>query len=298
MADIAGRGSDPGGFDRGGFDRGGFDRAGFDRAALEAQLLDLGRHLDLPPAPDLTSAVLARLDQPRTAALSRRGLRMALAALAALVLVAAVTPAGQAAVARVVHAFGVVLRWGEPQAPARPEQLPGETSTALERARRQVAFPVVVPATLGRPDEVTVSDGGRVLSLIYRAGPGRPAAGPGGISARLDEFDGAVDVVFLKQLSGAAEWLDLPNGDFAVWIDTPHDVTYLDRSGTEHTETSHLSGHTLIWTITPTAAHPPAAAPGRGTAPTPVTLRLEGDFTKEEARAIATGTVPTAAPSP
>jgi hypothetical protein len=232
--------------------------------------------------------VLARLDEPRTSTLrGRRGLRLALAALAALVLVAAVTPAGQAAVARVVHAFGVVLRWGEPQAPARPEQLPGETSTALERARRQVAFPVVVPATLGRPDEVTVS-----------AGPGRPVAGPGGISARLDEFDGAVDVVFLKQLSGAAEWLDLPNGDFAVWIDTPHDVTYLDRSGTEHTETSHLSGHTLIWTITPTAAHPPAATPGGGATATPVTLRLEGDFTKEAARAIATGTVPTAAPSP
>ena len=260
MADIAGTGPDP---------------AGFDRAALEAHLLDLGRSLDLPPAPDLRSAVLARLDAPAGRARfgNRRAIRFAVAAIAALILLTAVTPAGQAAVARVVQAFGVVLHLGAPQAPSRPEQLPGEQIAPLESARRQVAFPVVVPTVLGRPDEVIVSDGGRVLSLVYRAGPGRPTPGPGGISARLDEFDGALDMAFVKELSAGAQWLTLPNGDSAVWIDSPHAVTYLDRSGTARTESSHLSGHTLIWTV--------------GGA---VSLRLEGDFTREAALAVAAAT--------
>jgi len=35
-------------------------------------------------------------------------------------------------------------------------------------ARHQVAFPILVPAALGQPSDVVVSDRGRVVSLIYR----------------------------------------------------------------------------------------------------------------------------------
>jgi hypothetical protein len=269
---------------------------GFDASGLETRLVALGRSLDLPTPPDLRSAVLARLGTPAgpppsghtlfghglfgQKSLGRRAVRIAAAAVAALLIVGALTPAGQAAVARVVHAFGVTLRLGSPQAPARPERLPGENATALDQARRQVAFTVVVPPGLGTPDHVTVSDAGRVLSLLYHAGPGRPPAGPGGVSARLDEFDGALDIVFLKQLSAEAHWLSLPNGDPAVWIDTPHDVTYVDRTGTAHTASSHLSGHTLIWSVGG------------------ISLRLEGDFSQRTALTVATSTVPTSATTP
>lgn len=258
--------------------------AEFDRVDLEAQLVELGKALVLPVPRDLSSAVLRRLEaaRPRRRQFVRyRSTRYRVAAItiAVLALLGAVTPAGQAAVARVVHAFGVSLHFGSPTEPARPERLPGESSTALEHARRQVPFPIVVPESLGPPDQVTVSDGGRVLSLVYLGGPGRPNPGPGGISARLDEFDGTIDVIFLKQLSSQARWMPLPDGDSAVWIGAPHDVVYVDRAGSTRTDSAHLASHTMIWTVGA------------------VTLRLEGDYTPEDALVIAAGTVTTTAPS-
>ena len=127
---------------------------------------------------------------------------------------------------------------------------------------------MLVPAALGVPDQVTVSDGGRVLSLIYGPGPGRPPAGPDGVSARLDQFGGTLDPVFAKTVGAAAEFVDLPGG-IAVWIDAPHDVTYLDRNGLPHNGSARLASRTLIWQS--------------GS----VTLRLEGDFTRDDALAVA-----------
>jgi hypothetical protein len=253
------------------------------RTALEAALVDLGRGLDLPAGADPAPAVLARLARPepghRPAGRRRRPGRLVVAAVAALALLVAVTPAGQAAVSRVVHAFGVVLRLGSPSAPDRPERLPDETvvpgpsSAALDRAREQVGFRPVVPAALGVPDQVLVSDRGRVLSLVYRAGPGRPAPGAGGVSARLDEFDGTLEPFYFKTIQVPADFLDLPDGGVAVWIDQPHDVTYLGRDGKPRTGSAHLAARTLIWQ---------AGA---------VTLRLEGDFTRDQALGLAVATV-------
>jgi hypothetical protein len=248
-------------------------------ATLEERLVDLGRQLDVPDPADVAPAVFARLAQEPRRGLARvprpgRRLRRRLVAVVAVVavLLVGLTPAGQAAVARVAAVLGVVLERGEPQAPPRPEVLPGETASALDRARSQVGFPVVVPAALGTPDSVTVSDAGRVLSLVYGPGPGRPPAGPGGVSARLDEFDGTLDPVFSKTIDGPAEYVELPDGTFAIWISAPHDVSYVDATGTTRTEAAHLASSTLIWAVGP------------------VTLRLEGDFTREQALAVAVTT--------
>ena len=251
--------------------------AEFDPAGLEARLVELGRSLDLPAPPDLRSAVLVRLAQPSSRRawaqrfvvqlrLGRRRARrrIAIAVVTALLIIGAITPAGQAAVARIVHAFGVVLQLGSPTAPPRPERLPSQSSASLEQARRQVGFAVVVPAGLGTPDQVSVSDGGRVLSLIYSSGA---------VSARLDEFDGSVSPVFLKRLSVNAQQETLPGDTWAVWIEGPHDVVYVDAAGTEHTESAHLATHTLIWAVAG------------------VTLRLEGDITREAALSIATASL-------
>src|SRR2546428_4897029 len=44
-------------------------------------------------------------------------------------------------------------------------------TTLFRSARRRVSFPILVPAALGRPDDVVVSDRGRVASLVYRRTP-------------------------------------------------------------------------------------------------------------------------------
>ncbi len=263
------------------------DRVPADQAALETELRDLGRRLVVPPAADPTAAVLARLAVGagglpargrelgpwwlRVAARRRRNRRLAAAAVLTLLAGLGFTPVGQAAVARVVHVAGVVLRLGAVDAPRRPEQLPGQVDSSLAAARRQVAFPIAVPAGLGPPDQVQVFDAGRVVSLVYRAGPGRPSPGPGGVAARLDQFDGSLDVLFIKEVGAGAptEYLELAGAETAIWIAAPHDVTYVDRQGTPRTESAHLAEWTLIW-----------QSGG-------VTFRLEGGFTKEQAVAVA-----------
>ena len=70
--------------------------------------------------------------------------------------------------------------------------MPGERRTSLERARRQVSFPILVPAVLGQPGQVVVSDGGRVVSLIYL---GTPYG-----QVRMDEFAGQVDQIYFEKI--------------------------------------------------------------------------------------------------
>ena len=170
----------------------GVTRGYLDRAGLEAELRELGRRLDLPPAGQYAPVVLARLaapdgDGPPAPApwwrsvldRRRRVRRTAAAAVLAGLGVLVVSPAGQAAVARVLRVAGVVLDLGASadgsvQPPRRPEVLPGETAGTLAEARRRASFPVTVPQLLGDPDQVTVSDAGRVVSPVYRAAP-RPA---------------------------------------------------------------------------------------------------------------------------
>src|SRR5215831_12241591 len=180
------------------------DRAGW-RGAVESELRAVGRELEVPPPRDLTAAVRQRLERPaasrrpgpaRGTLRGRLGWRVALVALVALLAVLIATPQGRAAIAHVFRFAGVELRQGpEPsRSPAgggsphggssQPggSSLPGERPMSLEQARRQAAFPILVPTVLGRPGRVLVSDGGRVVSLVYDRTPHGPV--------RVDEFAG------------------------------------------------------------------------------------------------------------
>jgi hypothetical protein len=95
-----------------------------------------------------------------------------------------------------------------------------------------------------------------VVTLTYRGG-----------TVSLDEFDGAVDLVFFKTAPDA-RWVEV-GAVSGIWLPGPHAVTYVDRDGVEHTASARLAGPTLIWV---------AGA---------VTYRLEGLATPEEARAAA-----------
>src|SRR5215472_4329225 len=176
------------------------DRTGW-QDVVESELRAAGRELAVPPPSDITAAVRRRLEGQ---AVSRRrvpvawaggrrlrlGWRAALVVVAALLAVLVATPQGRAVISHVFRFAGVELRQGPGPIPSPRSSapLPGERRMSLEQARRQVSFPILVPAALGRPGDVVVSDSGRVVSLIYR----RTRYG----LVRMDEFAGHLDQVY------------------------------------------------------------------------------------------------------
>ncbi|MBO0808104.1 MAG: hypothetical protein J2P32_07365, partial [Actinobacteria bacterium] len=181
------------------------DRAGW-QDAVEAELRALSRELDVPPAADLTAAVRERLGGPAP----RRGWqgwrgwrpvwRVALGTLAALIVALVVlvaTPQGRAVISHVFRFAGIELRQQPGSAPVPGSSqggkgsLPGERRLPLAQARRQVSFPIRVPAALGPPDQVIVSDRGRVASLVYRRTPYG--------QLRMDEYAGHLDQLYFEK---------------------------------------------------------------------------------------------------
>ncbi len=203
---------------------------------------------------------------PGSGALRRRLVwRAVLAVVAALVAVLIATPQGRAAIIQVFRFAGVELRQGPGpvRSPGRSASLPGGRRMSLEQARRQVSFPILVPAVLGRPGDVVVSDGGRVASLIYRRAPYG--------QVRLDEFAGHLDPVFFQKFVPLGDVTEVEvNGAPGLWIKGPHMLVYITRDGTPAIASARLTtGNTLIW--------------GTGQ----VALRLEGNLGKTAALAIA-----------
>ena len=251
------------------------DRAGW-LDAVESELRAVGRDLEVPPAGDLTVVVRRRLEGRavrrhhvpglRTSALRRRPVwRAVLVVVAALLAVLIATPQGRAVVNHVFRFAGVELRQGPGpvRSPGSSASLPGKRQMSLEQARRHVSFPILVPAALGLPDEVVVSDGGRVVSLIYR----HTTYG----QVWMDEYSGHLDPVYFEKIVafGSVTEVEL-NGTKGLWIRGPHELIYVSRDGTPAIASARLTtGNTLIW----------------GTRQ--VALRLEGNLSKTAALAIA-----------
>ena len=251
------------------------DRAGW-RDAVESELRAAGRHLAVPPAGDVAAAVRQRLEaqrltRPRLTAprlTARRRERLALRRR---------RPGWRAAIAHVFRFAGVELRlepgpvrsWSA--GPARPggatqpsgAALPGEHRMSLEQARRQVSFPILVPAALGPPPEVVVSDGGRVVSLIY------PRTRYGLL--RMDEFAGRPDQIYFEKIVHIGDVTPVTvNGAKALWIKGPQVLVYIRPDGSPAAAPPRLTaGNTLLW-----------SAPR-------VALRLEGNVGRAAALAIA-----------
>ncbi|MET8093432.1 hypothetical protein [Micromonospora sp. NPDC005220] len=230
---------------------------------LERELRDLSAWLDIPDPPDVTARVRVRLSRP-----ARRWRSIVAAALVALIVVAVVPPT-RAAIADVVTGLlrfaGVSIATAPAPTPAggTASPLPGQRAVALDEAQRAVRFPIRLPAKLGPPERVLVADPDatgryRVATLLYDGG-----------ALRVDAFDGHLDLAFHKEVSPpGANWVQV-NGDFAVWVDGPHVLSYVDRAGGIRRETARLAASTLIWQDNE------------------VSYRLEGDLTKAEAIEIA-----------
>ena len=238
--------------------------ADWGRGALESELRAAGRELEVPPAGDLAAVVRQRLaGQAARRQLPRRAVLAVLAVLAVFAVVVVATPQGRAAISHVFRFDGVELRQGRPGPATSSASLPGEQRMSLAQARRQVSFPVLVPAALGQPGQVVVSDRGRVVTLVY------PRTRYGQV--RMDEFAGRVDQIYFEKILYLGNVTQARvNGSKALWIKGPQELVYIKRDGTPAAAPPRLTtGNTLLW--------------GTGQA----ALRLEGDFGETAALTIA-----------
>jgi hypothetical protein len=268
---------------------------------LEGALADLAAAIEFPPTPDLAGAVATRLAEApapgATPARARRrdrlaGLgrlagwrRLAAVGLAAVLLATAVlvaSPGTREAVARRLGLRGVGVELGGPLPPTVTTRPGGRLDlglgqrVTLEEARRRVGFPVLVPGAAGfrQPAAVYVNEavpvGGRV-DLVYRARPGLPASPFTDVGLLVTEFRGQPTPDFIKKVAraGLVEEVTV-DGQPGYWFSgEPHFFTYLDATGQVRDEQTRLAGNTLIWQ--------------RGD----LTLRIEGEITRQEALALA-----------
>ena len=230
---------------------------------IERELAVLADRIAPAVRPDLPDRVLARIDDldPHGDRGPKRVRALVAAGVAALVAASFLSPQVRAAATDLLGVAGIEFSSDTPDAPPQPRApLPDSQETPLAEAQSRVDFPISLPDRLGTPDEVLVSDAGRVVTMSWRRG-----------SVLLDQFDGHLGPTFIKTIGGIETEVVRIRGADAWWIGAPHDLTYVDRDGRELTETARLAGRTLVWDA------------GNG-----VTFRLEGErLDRAEALAIA-----------
>jgi hypothetical protein len=173
------------------------------------------------------------------------------------------TPPVRAAVVEWLRIGGVLIQTAPPATgPSPTPEPPPRTGQAvtLDEARRLVSFPVAVPAALGMPERIAVSDDRRVVSMDWGSGPGR---------LHLDQFDGRLSWIFLKKRGVGPFEVVRVGGRDAVWFATAHEVSYVDRDGRQRMEEARIAGPCLIWERQADGAL--------------VTVRLEGNLARSEA---------------
>lgn len=245
--------------------------------ALVRDLVLLGRTTTVPAASaELEEAVQRRVAALPTPAPSARAAwsrtlrdagrrwrgRLAVVGVALLVALLAAPPV-RAAVADWFGFAGVIVQRGPVDADDAPPPPAVEGELSVADAARLVDFVPHVPAALGEPDAVEVSDDRVILSMSWSTADG---------VVRLDQLDGRLDFGIAKTAPGV-QYARVGDTD-ALWFEEPHEVVILDEEGRPRTETARLAGHTLIW-------------PDGD-----VTLRLEGDLSLERAVEIGGSAAP------
>lgn len=232
---------------------------------LELRLQALGSRLAFPESPDLAAAVSARIAQPeRRPFWSRRLIAVAVAVLAVAVGAVFAVPPARTAILDWLGIGSAEIRIVEelPEVETVPLYL-GERAS-IEEARRLV--PGLLEPRLEGLDE---PDGVFVRTLE----PGAPVSFLWGTTAKprllLTQVRGRFS--FEKAVAvGSGVVVTEVNGERAAWIEgAEHAVFFQTDEGADGILESRLARNTLVWS--------------RG----PVTLRLEGDLSREDAERIA-----------
>jgi hypothetical protein len=228
---------------------------------LEQRLAALGMGLELPPAPDLVPAVLARLPaRPRRRARAGRTLAVALAAMALLAGAAMAVPPSRHAILRILGIEGVRIE-RVPHLPPPPagtgRRLRLGQAIPLARARDAASFTALLPP--GSPAAYVGHDvpGGRVSLLLGRV--------------LIIEFRGRTTPYIFKVIGPGTRLEHVRvNGRPGVYLaGAPHIVLFQTLKGEIQADDVRLAGNVLIWQ--------------QG----PLTIRVEGTRTLAQALALA-----------
>ena len=228
-------------------------------AELETALRQLGTELELPPTPDLASAIRGRLERPRA---WRRPVLIALALLVVAIGAALAVPPARTAILDWLGLRNVSVVRVDELPPARPlGRLDLGREVTLAEAKRRAHW-LRIPAR--EPDHVFVSDalpGGRV-TLVWGT--------PSNVRLLLTETNGRAYIQKVVQSDSKVEPVDV--GEGGAWFEGEHIVMFQDRDGMFHEAKGRLAASTLAWQLGD------------------VTLRLEGNISKNEALRWARGT--------
>ncbi|MBI2324173.1 MAG: hypothetical protein HYU87_04340 [Chloroflexi bacterium] len=255
----------------------------FTERELETALRDVGAHLSYPASADLVPAVRARIAGERREGFwstfwSPRAAFVPALATVALLLVA--TIAFQPIGATAAEALGLgrlaIFRAAETPAATNGKAVLADAQrvAGVEEASRQAGFTVLVPAALGRPDEVYVrrTPQGPTVFLVYGPRSGIAPSKQAGIGVLITEAPGAFEAPLLGKVlpPGARSEQLTVNGGRGVWIEgAPHQIFFRAPNGEVVIDSLRLAGNVLAWDQKA------------------VFVRLEADVTRDEALRIA-----------
>lgn len=252
-------------------------------ADLEQRLVLLQAEIDWPATPALAARIRTRIAAPAPRPWFQN--RWALAAAAILVVLAALiayTPSREA-IASWINLHTIFTRVNQLPTPSPLPSGPlgkrlglGDPTT-LGQAQSKVSWHIVVPASLGKPDEVYLQlpplgpPQGEV-TLVYKSRPGLKTSGQTGVAVLVTEANGTVDTQMFGKMLGNGTTLEevTVNGHKGYWIaGQPHVFFFIDADGKFRDETLRLATNTLL-------------IDDNGTV-----VRIEGDLTETQALEIA-----------
>jgi hypothetical protein len=254
-------------------------------AELEQRLDSIRQAIDWPPTPAIANRIRARIVTPAPAARPWFQSRWALAAAIALVALAALlaySPSREA-IASWINLHTTFSRQSVIPTPSpRPSGPLGQrlglgNLTTLVEAQSKVKWRIVLPPSLGQPDEVYVQfppsgpPEGEV-TLVYSARAGFKIAGETGVAVLVTELKGQADSLFFGKIIGNGTTIEqvTVNGHPGYWISgKPHDFFFIDADGNTRDETMRLATNTLL-------------IDDNGTV-----IRIEGEMTKAQALKLA-----------
>jgi hypothetical protein len=248
---------------------------------LEQQLRGLGGGLEWPTTPNLAPLVSPRI-APRARWFESRWALAAAVVIIALGVLLANPPSRNA----IAHWINLRTHFQQVQHLPTPTPLPSGpigkrlglgNPTTLQAARASVTWQVLLPSSLGDPDEIyfeapPIGPAGGDVALVYGARQGIPVSNLTGTAVLVTEVRGKVTGdSFGKTLGEGATLEEIAlAGHPGYWISgTPHVFFFIDEAGNVRYETLRLATNTLL-------------IDEGGTI-----VRIEGDLTKAQALQIA-----------